>query len=88
MVSVTELTCSGQIHQVRWKVIFDTRCSGGWVKPSDEYPREGAPGQLYDVEADPYETKNLWDERQDVVRGLAKLLAKYKSQGYSRRRKS
>lgn len=84
MVSVSELRFGGQIYQVRWKVIFDTRGSDGWVKPRDDYPREGAPGQLYDVESDPYETKNLWDERQDVVRRLAKLLAKYKNQGHSR----
>jgi hypothetical protein len=84
MVSVTELRCCGQIYQVRWKVIFDTHGSGDGFKPRDDYPREGAPGRLYDVESDPYEKKNLWDERQDVVKRLAKPLAKYKSRGCSR----
>jgi len=72
------------IRQGRWKLILDTRGSGGWVNPADEHPVEGNPGQLYDMVADPYETKNLWDERPEVVESLTKLVEKYKRDGRSR----
>jgi len=72
------------IRQGKWKLILDTQGSGGWVEPGDEYPVPGSPGQLYDIEKDPYETCNLWRHRPDVVERLTKLLEKYKRQGYSR----
>lgn len=58
--------------------------AAGWVRPSDQYPEPGRPGQLYDMEKDPYETNNLWDRYPNVVERLTKLLEKYKKQGHSR----
>lgn len=72
------------IRKGKWKLILDTQGSGGWVGPSDQYPVAGAPGQLYDMDKDPYEKDNLWDKRPKVVERLTKLLQKYKKQGYSR----
>jgi arylsulfatase A-like enzyme len=72
------------IRKGKWKLILDTRGSGGWVRPRDEYPVPGTPGQLYNVEEDPYETTNLWDSHSEIVESLTKLLQKYKKQGYSR----
>ena len=42
-------------------------------------------GQLYDIDADPGETKNVWQEQPEVVRRLQKLLDKYRRYGRSRR---
>lgn len=72
------------IRQGKWKLILDTQGSGGWVRPSDEYHVPGTPGQLYDMEKDPYEKNNLWDKRPEVVERLTRLLEKYKKQGRSR----
>jgi arylsulfatase A-like enzyme len=72
------------IRQGKWKLILDTQGSGGWVEPSDKNPVPGTPGQLYDMEKDPYEKNNLWDKRPEVVERLTRLLEKYKKQGHSR----
>ena len=72
------------IRQGKWKLILDTQGSGGWVRPSDKDPVPGTPGQLYDMEKDPYEKNNLWDKRPEVVERLTRLLEKYKKQGHSR----
>ncbi len=71
------------IRQGRWKLIVGTESSGGWPPPRGTGPKPGAPGQLYDIAADPGETRNLWRERQDIVKRLAALLAKYKRGGRS-----
>lgn len=44
----------------------------------------GAPGQLYDLEADPGETKNLYFERLEIVKELKALLDQSKASGRSR----
>lgn len=44
----------------------------------------GAPGQLYDLEADPGETKNLYLERPEIVKELKALLEQSKASGRSR----
>jgi arylsulfatase A len=67
----------------RWKLILGLG-SGGFSKPSRIEPKESGPtGQLYDIQADPAETKNLYLERPDVVKRLAGLLERYKSAGRS-----
>ncbi|MCK4292665.1 MAG: arylsulfatase [Planctomycetes bacterium] len=72
------------IRQGSWKLILDTKTSGGWVRPSGKGPVPGTPGQLYDLQEDPYEQNDLWDKRPEIVERLTKLLEKYKEQGYSR----
>jgi arylsulfatase A-like enzyme len=44
----------------------------------------GAPGQLYNLEADPGETKNLCFERPEIVKELKSLLDQSKASGRSR----
>lgn len=63
------------IRQGPWKMI-PHRGSGGFTKPRDIDPtKEGGPaGQLYNLAKDPQETKNLWNERPEVVERLQKLL--------------
>jgi arylsulfatase A len=46
-------------------------------------PEEGI-GQLYDLDADPGETRDLAAENPTVVADLKALLDKYKNQGFSR----
>jgi len=72
------------IRQSKWKLILDTKTSGGWVRPRGEKPQSGTPGQLYNLQEDPYEQNDLWDEHPQIVKRLAKLLKKYKKQGHSR----
>ena len=72
------------IRQGSWKLILDTKTSGGWVRPTGKGPVPGTPGQLYDLQKDPYEQNDLWDKRPEIVERLTKLLEKYKEQGYSR----
>jgi len=72
------------IRRGPWKLILDTKGSGGWVKPRDRLYKPGRPGQLYNLAQDPYEQNDLWDEHPEIVERLTKLLEKIKSQGYSR----
>jgi len=71
------------IRQGNWKLILDNKTSGGWVEPSGERPKPGSPGQLFDLESDPYEKNDLWEEHQDIVERLTRLLEKYESEGRS-----
>lgn len=58
-----------------WKMI-PQRGSGGFTFPGEIDPGEhgGPEGQLYHLENDPSETRNLWDEHPDVVAELQALL--------------
>ena len=71
------------IRQDRWKLIIGTETSGGWPPPRGEGPKPGAPGQLYDLAADPAETRNLWRDSPDVVARLTALLERYQQSGRS-----
>lgn len=65
------------IREGRWKLINHLG-SGGFSSPRRVEPVEGGPrGQLYDLEADPGETTNLWDEQPEVVERLSAALAAY-----------
>lgn len=66
-----------------WKLIPELG-SGGFTDPEHPDPEPGGPeGQLYDLDADPQETDNLWSERRDVVEELTGLLATYQETGRS-----
>ena len=75
-------------------MILDTKGSGGFFGYSPEVQRHEtmAPwrpdmsrsGQLYDLETDPYETTDLFDQHPDVVNGLKLLLKKHINEGRTR----
>jgi len=69
------------VRQGTWKLILG-QGSGGWTR-GGKGPDE-PPGQLYDLAADPGETKNLWRDRPEVVERLSALLERYKKQTHSR----
>lgn len=64
------------IRQGPWKLVPDHRGSGGFSVPRDIDPKTagGPAGQLYHLEDDPGETRNLYDEKPEVVQRLTKLL--------------
>ncbi len=72
------------IRRGRWKLLF-CRGSGGWSAPTEaQAARENLPTiQLYDLEADPKETTNLYQEHPDIVRELTALLRRYIKNGRS-----
>jgi arylsulfatase A len=71
------------VRSGKWKLIVGLG-SGGFSRPARVEPKESGPtGQLYDMEADPSETQNLYLERPDVVKRLEGLLERYKSSGRS-----
>jgi arylsulfatase A-like enzyme len=72
------------IRQGPWKLILETKGSGGWVEPRDSDPEPASPGQLYNLADDPYEKNDLWDKHPEIVARLTELLETYKRQGYSR----
>lgn len=64
------------IREGPWKLVHDHRGSGGFSEPKQLDPaKEGGPlGQLYQLENDPSETRNVYDEHPDVVERLAARL--------------
>jgi arylsulfatase A-like enzyme len=58
------------LRQGRWKYLAAKQDGGG--------------GQLYDLDADPRETKDVAAENPSIAAALAALLDKYRSQGFSR----
>ncbi len=72
------------IRQGKWKVCFHLG-SGGFSQPKTEPPVEGGPrGQLYDLADDPAETRNLWNDKPEIVQRLTNLLERYQRDGRSR----
>ncbi|MAG13277.1 MAG: arylsulfatase [Spirochaetales bacterium] len=59
------------LRRDRWKMIFQTKGNGRAAGPEP-----GSDGQLYDMADDPYETRDLWDEKPRIVEELCDLLAK------------
>ena len=56
----------------KWKLLL-ARASGGWTSPKEnQVPKDSPKGQLYDMDSDVGETKNLYTEKPETV---AKLLA-------------
>ena len=64
------------IRKGPWKLITG-RGSGGFTNPKQLDPEKvgGPPGQLYHLEDDPSETKNVWESHPAVVESLTKVLA-------------
>ena len=72
------------IRQGRWKLELCPG-SGGWGKPRDaEAKKQGlADIQLYDLNADPGESKNVQAEYPEIAERLTKLLERYVNNGRS-----
>ena len=69
------------IRQDQWKAVLGTKWSGG--HPGDRYggpPPKGTPpddpaiGQLFNTSDDPFERKDLWESRPEVVARLRREL--------------
>ena len=54
----------------KWKLLL-AKGSGGWSKPNEKQSKEEPIAQLYDIQADPGETNNLYETQREVA---AKLL--------------
>ena len=76
------------IRQGPWKLILGNG-SGGFTMPQyiavkdGPVGRNGIAGQLYNLEDDPGESKNLYRHSPDVVARLTQLLERYKESGRS-----
>lgn len=72
------------IRQGKWKLALCPG-SGGWGKPGDRDARaQGLPPvQLYDLAADPGETRNVHAEHPEIVSQLRRLLERYVAEGRS-----
>ena len=58
----------------KWKLLL-AKASGGWTSPTEaEAPADAPKAQLYDMEADPGETKNLYESHPEVAERLLKQL--------------
>jgi len=62
------------IRKGPWKCILESQGSGGWPPPCGGPPVPGTPGQLYNLDDDPAEQVDLWNERQDIVNQLKQIL--------------
>jgi arylsulfatase A-like enzyme len=72
------------IRAGRWKLV-EGLGSGGFTAPNSEQPKPGGPaGQLYDLEADPREERNLYLEKPAEAARLSALLNRYRDEGRSR----
>ena len=71
------------IRKGPWKMI-PHRGSGGFTFPKELDPAKvgGPEGQLYHLEDDPSETKNLWDEEPEVVKELREMLQTVQDAGH------
>ena len=71
------------IRQGKWKLELCPG-SGGWSAPRPgKSPKDAAPVQLYDLDADIGEKNNVHDQHPEVVKRLNNLLETYKKQGRS-----
>ncbi len=70
-------------RQGKWKLLL-AKSSGGWTEPVEEaMPADATVAQLYDMEADPGETTNLYESHPEVVERLLKQLESDVARGRS-----
>lgn len=71
------------IRQGKWKLCL-CKGSGGWSNPRPgKAPKDAPPVQLFDLESDPAEQKNLALEKPEIVKALTALMQKYVAEGRS-----
>jgi arylsulfatase A-like enzyme len=72
------------IRKGPWKLILGND-SGGFSKnlPAENHPVETV-GQLYEMNNDPSEQNNVYEQYPDIVRELTILLHQYQTKGYSK----
>lgn len=67
----------------KWKLLL-AKASGGWTAPTEaEAPTNAPIAQLYDMEADPGETKNLYATHPEIAERLLKQLESDVTRGRS-----
>lgn len=67
----------------KWKLLL-AKGSGGWTSPKEQEMPTGSPqAQLYDMEADPGETTNLYQSHPEVAERLLKQLEEDVARGRS-----
>ncbi|MHA1660932.1 MAG: sulfatase family protein [Promethearchaeota archaeon] len=67
------------LRQGKWKFIRKLG-SGGFTKPIRKLPKKGGPkGQLYNLEEDPEEKNNLWNNKPEIVKKMKKVLEMIKN---------
>lgn len=83
------------IRRGQWKYLDHPGSGGNRYENNPELKRfilpdtaPGAPGQLYDLAADPGETRNLYFERPEMVKQLKDLLGSSKASGRTAATKS
>ncbi len=63
------------LREGTWK-LHTSRGSGGFTEPIEYRPKAGEPaGELFNLDADPGESMNLWKERPDLVVSMERRLA-------------
>ena len=66
----------------KWKLLL-AKGSGGWSKPNEKQSKKAPIAQLYDIEADPGETTNLYESRPEIAARLLKQLESDVTRGRS-----
>lgn len=82
------------LREGRWKLILDTKGSGGFYRYSPDVQRHQtmAPwrpdmsdmGQLYDIQNDPYETTDVFDQHPELVKSMKNKLRAFINTGRTR----